>query len=179
MFIVFADEGSTDFCHGDGIATPPLIALEVAIEVINGFWLDVVFANRCCSVAVFGQENGQTANAGVRMKVVVAVLMSVLTIGVVVESAEDDGATRAATGGGAEGVGETGSLAGELVEVWGLNDRITVTTGIESLVVDDEENDVSWRDFVRLNEDQREQEAETGKDPFHDYDGRWRVSMAC
>ena len=79
----------------------------------------------------------------VSVKIVIAVHVSVLPIGVVLETTQDDRAAGTTAGCGAERVEKTGAVLSELVEMWRLNGRITVATGIEALVVDNKHDDVA------------------------------------
>ena len=71
-------------------------------------------------------------------------LVSVLAVGVVVQTGEDYGAARAAACGGAEGIGEARALGSEDVEVRSFDDGISIASkGIESVVVAYEQDD-TW-----------------------------------
>jgi hypothetical protein len=68
--------------------------------------------------------------------------VSVVAIGVIVQASQDNGSTGRTTGGGAEGVGEEGTVFGQRIQVWRFDDRVSVAAGVLSLIVSHEKDDV-------------------------------------
>ena len=68
--------------------------------------------------------------------------MAVVSVGVVVQSGENDRSAGGATGGCAKSVREKCAIGGKCVHVGRLNDGVAIAAGIGALVVRDEEDDV-------------------------------------
>jgi len=75
---------------------------------------------------------------------VVVVGMSVQAVGVILQSGENHRATGRAGCRGSKSLRETRALGGELIKVWRLYDRRSVTASDRALIVGHEEHDVRF-----------------------------------
>ena len=74
----------------------------------------------------------------------------VMSVGVVVQAGKDYRTAGRAAGGRAKGVREQCAVACQCVEIGGLNDRVTVTAGVQALVIANHQNNISFRSPYRL-----------------------------
>jgi len=103
----------------------------------------MVLSDPCGAITRLGQPNRETDHGVLGMKAVITVLMTVLTVGVIVKTGQDDGSTGTATGGSAKGVVKPCAILCQSIQIGRLNDGVAVTTGIPSLIVHDEHHDVA------------------------------------
>ena len=68
------------------------------------------------------------------------VLVTVLAVGVVMQSAHDHGSTGGAARGGGECMSKEGAVGGQGVDRRSLSHRVTITTEGGGLIIGDEEN---------------------------------------
>ena len=68
--------------------------------------------------------------------------MSVLTIGMIKHSSQDHGATCAATCRSAKSTIEPGAFPSQLIEVGRLNCVVAIATGVRTLVIGYEQDDI-------------------------------------
>ena len=105
LFAFLSDEFTRLFGHLDGVAG---VSAEVSLVVEDFFRRDVVFSNVSGPVTRIrhGPGEGQSDDVVITRELVKGVLVPVLAVGVVVQTAHHDRSAGRATGGGGKGVEE-------------------------------------------------------------------------
>ena len=121
----------------------------------------MILANVSGAVAGLGEVSGEgKANyievAGKFMK---GVLVTILPIGMVVQSAHDHGPAGGATCSGGKGIEEHGAVFGEGIDCWCLGNGIAVASQCRRFIIGDEENDILIRTIgSERNQGQKDEE---------------------
>ena len=106
----------------------------------------MVFADSSGVVALLGKDGRQARHRVEGLEVMEAVLEPIHAVAVIVQTAENDGTTRTAAGGGAVGVGEDCAICRERIEDWRFDDRIAVAAqGIGPVIIRNNENNIGRR----------------------------------
>ena len=79
------------------------------------------------------------------------VLVAVLSVCVVMETAHHHGTTRRTTRGGGEGIFENGSVLGQRINRRGFGNGVSVTAQGGGLVIGDEKNDIFLSGLGEVN----------------------------
>ena len=137
LFAFLSDEFTGLFGHLDGVAC---VSAEVSLVVEDFFRRDVVFSNVSGPVARIrhGPGEGQSDGVVITRELVEGVLVPVLAVGVVVQTAHHYGATGRATGGGGEGVEEKGPVCGQCIDGRSPGNFVSIAPESGRFIVRDE-----------------------------------------
>ena len=95
------------------------------------------------------------------------VLMSVLSIGMVVEPTHDHGSTGRTAGSGCKCVEKQGAVLGEGIDSRGLGNRIAIAAKRGRFIIGDEENDILFGCRKKYMGAEKEKKSKKSKWNFH------------
>jgi len=87
------------------------------IKLVDTFGCYMIFAATSCAIAAMRKVYGKADEVSVAVELVVTMLMTVMSVGMVVQPRKDDGSAGRAAGGRAEGVLEESSVGGKSIEI--------------------------------------------------------------
>ena len=95
------------------------------------------------------------------------VLMSVLPIGMVVETTHDHGSTGRAAGGGGKSVEKQGAVLGDCIDGRRLGNGVAIATKSGGLIIGDEKNDILFSSRKKYMGAEKEKKSKESKWNFH------------
>ena len=91
------------------------MARDGLIKLVDTFGRYMIFAATSGSIAAMRKVYGKADEVSVAVEFVVTMLVTIMSIGMVVQPRKDNGATGRATGGRAEGMIESSAVVGESI----------------------------------------------------------------
>ena len=113
------------------------------VELVDTFGRYVIFAATSCAIAAMRKVYRKADEVSVAVELVVTMLMTVMSVGMVVQPRKDDGSAGRAAGGRAEGVLEESSVVGESIEAGGFKQGVSICPEVRTLVIGDEQDDIA------------------------------------
>ena len=155
IVLSIGEELTTCLRHLHCIST---VASQIRFKLVNGFRCDVIFSNVPCAVpgTCHDSRQGEPDYVVKRRKLVEVVLVTVLSIAMVVQSAHHNTAARTAGGSGCKCISENHSVPCNGINRRGFCDRISVAAQCWTFIVRDDEQHISLRRFGKWWEAQKE-----------------------